>query len=118
MCAFVSAYVKCQRYSKVFDGTKFMHICHNLDPLYEGRLYPKVEDGNLNWLIQLPPEWYVEFRNNKTIINPSKCALETCDNWGTVSHSYKVDLLRESPLAGVLWKYPHPFSFPNGIRKD
>jgi starch synthase len=43
MCGFVGAYVKCQRYSKVFDGTKFMHICHNLDPLYEGRLYPKVE---------------------------------------------------------------------------
>jgi starch synthase len=26
--------------------------------------------------------------------------------------------LKESPLANVLWKYPHPFSFPNGIRKD
>lgn len=118
VCGFVSAYVKCQKYNKVFDGTKFMHICHNLDPLYEGRLYPKVEEGNLNWLVQLPPEWYVEFRNNKIVINPSKCALETCDNWGTVSHSYKVDLLKESPLAPVLWKYPHPFSFPNGIRKD
>jgi starch synthase len=21
-------------------------------------------------------------------------------------------------LASVLWKHPHPFSFPNGIRKD
>lgn len=51
-------------------------------------------------------------------MNPSKCALETCDNWGTVSHSYKIDLLQESPLANILWKFPHPFSFPNGIRKD
>ena len=59
----------------MFDGTKFMHICHNLDPLYEGRLYPNVEDGNLEWLVGLPPQWYVEYRNNKLIINPSKCAL-------------------------------------------
>jgi len=31
-----------------------MHICHNLDPSYEGKLYPKAEDGDLNWLVQLP----------------------------------------------------------------
>lgn len=118
MCGFVSAYVKVGKYSGVFDGTKFMHIVHNLDPLYEGRLYPKFEEGDLNWLIQLPPAWYVQYKNNKLIINPSKCALETCDNWGTVSNSYKFDLLKESPLAPVLWKYPNPFAFPNGVRKD
>jgi glycogen synthase len=56
--------------------------------------------------------------NNKLTINPSKCALETCDNWGTVSNSYKYDLLKESGLAPVLWKHPHPFSFPNGVRKE
>lgn len=89
MCGFVSAYVKHRKY-EVFDGTKFMHIVHNLDPLYEGRLYPKVEEGNLEWLIGLPPQWYTEYRSNKLIINPSKCALETCDNWGTVSNSYKI----------------------------
>ena len=43
MCGFVSAYVKVGKYSRVFNGTKFMHIVHNLDPLYEGRLYPKFE---------------------------------------------------------------------------
>ena len=58
MCGFVSAYVKVGKYSGVFDGTKFMHIVHNLDPLYEGRLYPKFEEGDLNWLIQLPSAWY------------------------------------------------------------
>ncbi len=41
MCGFVSAYVKCRKYKDIFDGTKFIHIVHNLDPLYEGRLYPK-----------------------------------------------------------------------------
>jgi glycogen synthase len=75
MCGFVSAYVKVHKYKEVFNGTKFMHIVHNLDPLYEGRLYPKYEEGDLNWLIQLPREWYLQHINNKMIINPSKCAL-------------------------------------------
>ena len=118
MCGFVSAYVKVNKYKDVFNGTKFIHICHNLDPTYEGRLFPKYEEGNLNWLVQLPPEWYTEYRDNKLVINPSKCALETSDNWGTVSNSYKHDLLGSSPLAYVLWKHPQPFSFPNGIRKE
>ena len=59
MCGFVSAYVKSGKFQQVFDGTKFMHIAHNLDPLYEGRLYPKVEEGNLEWLIGLPPQLYL-----------------------------------------------------------
>lgn len=42
MCGFVSAYVKHKGYDGVFKDTKFMHIVHNLDPLYEGRLYPIV----------------------------------------------------------------------------
>ncbi len=41
MCGFVSAYVKVHKYKEIFNGTKFMHIVHNLDPSYEGRLYPK-----------------------------------------------------------------------------
>lgn len=118
MCGFVSAYVKSGKFQSVFNGTKFMHICHNLDPLYEGRVYPKEEEGSLQWLTGLDPELYIENINNKLVINPSKCALETCDNWSTVSNSYKIELLQESDLASILWRYPHPFSFPNGIRKD
>lgn len=116
-CGFVSAYVKNGRYPDVFKGTKFMHIVHNLDPLYEGRLYPKYAEGDLNWLIQLPRDWTIDPDGSKTVINPSRCALSTSDNWGTVSHSYKYDLLKDSPLSSVLWKYPNPFSFPNGVRR-
>lgn len=39
----------------------------------------------------------------------------TCDNWGTVSHSYKYQLLRESPLNKILQRFPNAFSFPNGL---
>ena len=54
---------------------------------------------------------------DKLVINPSRCALMSCDNWGTVSHSYKFDLLTNSPLSPVLKRHPSPFSFPNGVRK-
>ena len=50
-CGFVPGYIKTQKYGETFKGSKVMHIVHNLDPLYEGRLYPKPENGDLNWLI-------------------------------------------------------------------
>lgn len=40
-----------------------------------------------------------------------------CDNWGTVSHSYKFQLLKESPLSPILSWYPNAFSFCNGLNK-
>jgi hypothetical protein len=49
------------------------------------------------------------------IINPSRCALMLSDQWGTVSPSYKEDLLRESSLNYLLKAKSHPFAFPNGI---
>ncbi len=106
MCGFVSAYVKSHKYKDVFNGTKFMHICHNLDPSYEGKIYPEIEEGDLNWLVQLPAEWYTEYKNDRVVINPSICALTTCDNWGTVSNSYKCDLLQYSPLSYILRRFP------------
>lgn len=42
----------------------------------------------------------------------------TTSNWGTVSNSYKFELLKESPLAPILRNYPQPFAFPNGIRRE
>ena len=35
------AFARHGHFGSVFDGTDFMHICHNLDPSYEGRLYPE-----------------------------------------------------------------------------
>lgn len=55
---------------------------------------------------------------DKRVINPSRCALLNSDNWGTVSNSYKTELLRSSPLAPILRKFPSPFAFPNGIRRE
>ncbi len=37
----MSAYAKNFHFGTVFNNTKFFHIVHNLDPSYEGRLFPK-----------------------------------------------------------------------------
>ena len=91
---------------------------HNLDPLYEGRLYPTPADGTLEHIHELPNEMLIDPYWTTRVINPSRCALLACNNWGTVSQSYKIELLRDSPLSPVLRKHPNPFAFPNGIRRE
>ena len=37
---FIPGYAKCKMFGDTFNGTRFLHIVHNLEPSYEGRLYP------------------------------------------------------------------------------
>lgn len=97
-CGLVAAYAKTNKFGDVFKETKFFHIVHNLDPLYEGRLYLSPQENNLNWIHDLPDEYLIDPYWSQRVINPSRCALMTTDNWGTVSNSYKQDLLFNSPL--------------------
>ena len=113
----VAAYGK-TCFGGIFSGTTFMHICHNLEPEYEGRFYPNREQGTLDYIHQINRDLLVDPYWKQIVINPSRCALIMSDQWGTVSHSYKEDLLRTSPLAGILREKPHPFSYPNGVFKQ
>ena len=81
----VPAYAKNKKFGDVYDNTRFFHIIHNLDPLYEGRLYLAPNENNLDWLHELPSELLIDPFWEKRVINPSRCALMTTDNWGTVS---------------------------------
>jgi glycogen synthase len=49
--ALVPAYPKHGHFGEVFKGTKFLHIVYNLDPIYEGRLYPNPHEGVLKNLL-------------------------------------------------------------------
>jgi glycogen synthase len=109
-----AAYAKNGFFGKVFITTKFMHIIHNLDANYEGRIYPKYHEdvGRVHMLdtnLLVDPFW------NTYCVNPSRCALLTCDNWGTVSFTYKKEILEGSPLAPLLSRFPNAFAHPNGI---
>jgi len=43
------------------------------------------------------------------VMNPSRCAILSSDQWGTVSFSYKHELLEKSPLAHLLKNHPQVF---------
>ena len=111
----IPAYAKVGHFGSTFKGTTFFHLVHNLEPTYEGRLYPNAPDGALEWLHQLPKDWLVDPFWKDIVINPSRCALQLSDQWGTVSASYRQDLLNTSPLAPQLREKPQPFAFGNGI---
>eukprot|EP01138_Halocafeteria_seosinensis_P003736 gb/GECG01003819.1/.p1 GENE.gb/GECG01003819.1/~~gb/GECG01003819.1/.p1 ORF type:complete len:2286 (+),score=259.53 gb/GECG01003819.1/:1-6858(+) len=112
----ISAYARRPEcFGTVFLETDFIHIAHNLDPSYEGRLYPKPQDGRLEPLHGLPAHLLVDPHWADIVINPTRCALLCSDTWATVSRSYKEDLLNGSPLRPLLRLAPMPFAHPNGI---
>lgn len=100
----IPAYAKIGHFGSTFKGTTFLHIAHNLEPSYEGRMFP----GNdaLEYIHQLPKDWLVDPTWDKIVINPSRCAIMLSDQWATVSPSYKEDLLRTSPLNPLLKQKP------------
>ena len=111
-------YSKNGSFGATFKGTQFLHICHNLEPSYEGRIFPSKEEGNLENIYQFDPNWLIDFSWDTIILNPSRCAIKLSDQWATVSNSYKNDLLNVSPLKSLLQEKNSPFSHPNGIFKE
>jgi glycogen synthase len=85
-----AAYCKNGDFGNYFNDSKFLHICHNLQEAYEGRIHPNNHEGDLNRVHGLPRDWFSDGGN---MINPSKCALINSDTWATVSKSYKQELL-------------------------
>jgi hypothetical protein len=114
--ALVPAYAKTGAFGSAFNGTNFIHLIHNLGDGYQGLIYPDKGDI-MNWIHHLSNDLLVDPLWDRPIINPSRCALLTADQWATVSPSYKNDLLQTSPLAPLLARFPRPFAVSNGIRK-
>ena len=88
-----------------------------LDPRYEGRLYPNSGEGTCDNIHQIDRNILIDPNWQQIVINPSRAAIMMCDNWGTVSNSYKNQLLSLSPLAGLLREKGGAFAFPNGVYK-
>lgn len=113
-----AAYSKVGAFGDTFKGTIFFHICHNLEPTYEGRLYPSPQEGTCDHIHQLPSHFLVDPYWKQKVINPSRCAILLSDQWGTVSYSYRQDLLTQSPLGDLLRQKPKPFGYPNGVIRE
>jgi hypothetical protein len=56
---FVAAYAKLA-FGLTFKGTTFLHICHNLQEAYEGRIFPDHRDGAVEKIHQLPRDLLVD----------------------------------------------------------
>ncbi len=110
-----AAYAKRGFFGGVFGHSKFMHIVHNLDPSYEGRVFPSHPQEDLGRVHMLPLDLLVDPHWSRVCVNPSRCAILCSDNWGTVSLTYKQELLAESPLSPILRMHASPFAHPNGI---
>lgn len=112
----VPAYARNPKFfGSVFNRTDFLHIAHNLNPDYEGRLWPDRSQGKLEHLHELDSHLLVDPYWQDIVINPTRAALLCSDSWATVSRSYRGELLSGSPLRPLLRLAPHPFAHPNGI---
>lgn len=112
-------------YANFFSSknTQTLHIVHNLDSAYEGRVYPP-RGADVSFLFApLNPELLIDPLWQQYVVNPSRCALLTADQWATVSKSYRDELMgiiggQPSALRFLLGdkrRFPAPFAFPNGI---
>lgn len=102
-----------------FNNTTFFHLIHNFGGgSYEGRCYPDVgRQGALEYIHRLPRHLVMNDSWQQKVCNPSRTALMTTDNWGTVSPNYLRELLSGHPLSDLLHMAKSPFGYPNGIRK-
>lgn len=57
---FIPGYAKTGAFGPTFKGTTFMHICHNLQESYEGRIYPQPREGILENIHGLPRDCLVD----------------------------------------------------------
>jgi len=113
--ALTPAYARRGFFGNSFDNTTFYHIVHNMDPMYEGRIYPNREEGCLEDIHCLPSHFLVDPSWQQTVLNPCRCVFLTTHSWGTVSPSYRWDLMHGSPLKQLMWNHKNPFAFPNGV---
>lgn len=111
---------KSSAFGTTFEGVTFFHLVHNLEEGYEGKIYLDGSD-HLGYIHHLPRDIVVDPSCNQLCLNASRCALLSCNQWGTVSKSYCKDLmegLNPSPLRYYLSKFPCPFAHSNGIRVE
>ncbi len=110
---FTPAYGKNGAFGDVFKHTKFMHLAHNLEPCFEGKLYFDYDD--FQSIYNFDRDWVINPYSNEKAINPSRCAILKGDQWATISKSYKRHLQLNSPLADLLNQKPCPFAYPLGV---
>jgi len=76
---FAPAYAKIGCFGDTFRGSTFLHICHNLQESYEGRVYLDPPDGDCENIHGLPRDWLFDNSWKGNVLNPSRCAIMLAD---------------------------------------
>lgn len=86
-----------------------------IDPLYQGRLYPKDAEADLTWLIQLPRQWtMIQIVPELELTHPvTHCPQATIREPPPITSTICLKTLRYRVSCGST----QPFSFPNGVRR-
>lgn len=103
---------------KLWHDAPFVHLIHNLEPGYDGCMALSggrlAQQRQLETLHQLPAHLLLELGPR---LNLSRAALLCSNQWATVSHGYREQLLRAtSPaLAPLLRSFSAPFACASGL---
>ena len=116
-------YKKNGSFGTTFYGVTFLHIIHNLDPSYEGRVYNDPSRGFFEHIHGISYDVLKDPFGDQKIINPSRCAIISSDQIATVSKGYLSEILVSSSLNYLLKRHRKPFAHSNGTdvisrRKD
>lgn len=112
-----------KHFGSVFDSTFFMHVIHNLEKGYNGKIFIKKKSffdffikkniSDFEHIVGIYNDFYYDSFDDS--IDPSRCALKFCDQWSTVSKKYRDDLLESSPYSYLLKEFQRPFACQTGI---
>lgn len=84
------------KFANIFGDILFMHVIHSLEEGYQGKIYT---EENEKFLLKMAKGLLGDYivANETSIIDPSRSALMTSDQWGTISETYRQNLLESSP---------------------
>lgn len=106
------------KYSNRFSDSIFMHIIHCLEKGYQGKIYEQegeqLPEKIVHEMAPFLPDDYIIDSWDKSI-DPSRSALMSADQWGTISKTYRSNLLESSPYNYLLVNFPNPFACSTGI---
>ena len=115
---FTPAYARIDSFYNIFNNTKFIHLCNNINN--QGRIFLPLKEGTYEHIHQLPNDIVTDIYDCR-IINPLGCALRMSDRWATLSKSYITYLLKNAKNINIfpfLNEKKNPIYISSGITKE
>ena len=92
---FVPAYARNNSFKEIFQNTKLVHLCNDLEN--QGKIYLSLKEGTYEDIHKLLND-IVTDPYDQRLVNPTSCALRMCDQWAVLSRAYHNNLLKNSQI--------------------